>query len=759
MGKWSRRAFIGTGVVLGGGLAVGIGLGVAVAPGQRQRGIAGLATHTDEKLLQVWVKVAPDGIVTAILPHAEMGQGISTALPMMLADEMDADWDKVRWEAAPAHEEFANYALAEGFILDPMLGGKTLPGVLVDPVRGAFFQVAKRMDLQVTGGSSSVRATGMYGMRVAGAAARAMLLQAAADEMKVPAGQLRVANGVVHHDASGRSLHFGELAAAAAKLDAPLNPPLKTREQFRIMGTSKRRLDVPEKVDGTAQFGLDAKPPGLKYAAVRGAPVFGGTVKHVDESALQGMPGIVKVVNLGNAVAVVADGYWRAHKALLALKIEFDGGAAAATSSAGIFAQYGKTLDELERGGKGKNDVVLGDVDAALNGAAKVVDAEYRVPFLAHAPMEPLNATAWLHDGKLDLWTGNQNPLGFRAAAAAAAGIAADKVTVHPAYLGGGFGRKFITDYAEQAVLIAKQIDAPVKLIWSREEDIRQDRYRPAVTSRFKAGLDASGKPVAWRNGYVEKHEPADAPLIPYAIANQSIRSVASPTHVPFGPWRSVDHSQHGFFTESFVDELAHAAGKDPYQFRRELLVGEPRLLKVLDTVAEKAGWSNPLPKGWGRGIALQRSFGSIVAQVVEVQVAADGKVRAHRVVCVVDCGFAINPNGLIAQMESGAIYGLTAALYGEITIDKGAVVQSNFHDYQMVRMDDAPLLETYIVNSDQALGGAGEPGTPAIAPALANAIFAATGTRIRELPVKNYDLKIKLRETASIATTGQDAT
>ena len=754
MGKWTRRALIGTGVLAGGVLAVGVG----ISPGQRQRKLGNIAAHADEKLLQVWVKVAPDGTVTAILPHAEMGQGITTSLPMMLADEMDADWEKVRWEAAPAHEEFANYALGEGFILDPMLKGKKVPDFLADPLRGVFVQLTKRMNLQITGGSSSVRATGMHGMRVAGAAARAMLVQAAANALKVPVTELRVANGVVHHDSSGKSLHFGELAAAASKLDAPLNPVLKTQDQFRIMGTSKRRLDVPEKVDGTAQFGIDAKPPGLKYAAVRGAPVFGGKVKSVDESALKNLPGIVKVVNLGNAVAVVADGYWRARKGLEALTIDFDAGEHGGTTSAGIYTQYGKSLDELDSKENGKNDVNTGDVDAEFKNATKVVEAEYRVPFLAHAPMEPLNATAWLHDGKLDLWCGNQNPLGFRAAAAEAAGIEADKVTVHPSYLGGGFGRKFVPDYAEQAVRLAKVIDAPVKLIWSREEDIRQDRYRLAITSRFKAALDAAGNPVAWRNGYVEKNDPAEAPLIPYAIASQHIRSVASPSHVPFGPWRSVDHSQHGFFTESFVDELAHAAGKDPFEFRRDLLKDHPRHLKVLETAAEKSGWKNPLPKGWGRGIALQQSFGSIVAQVVDVEVSAEGKVRAHRVVCAVDCGFAVNPNGLIAQMESGAIYGLTAALYGEITIDKGAVVQSNFHDYQMLRMDEAPLLETYIVNSGEALGGAGEPGTPAIAPALTNAIFAATGTRIRELPVKNYDLKVKMRETAGHEAVGVNA-
>ena len=741
MGKWSRRAFIASGVAVAGGLA----LAVAISPGQRQRRLTGLVAGAGEQFLHVFVKVGTDSKVTVIVPHAEMGQGVTTSLPMMLADEMDADWNLVSYEVAPAHEDYANYALGQGFIL----GSAPLPSLLVEPVRGAFLQVAKQMSLQITGGSASVRTTGLHGMRVAGAAARDMLLRAAAAQFKVDAASLKLANGVVTHSASGRHASFGELAASAALLDAPTNPTLKTREQFTIMGTDRPRLDLREKVDGSARFGIDAHIPGLRYAAVRAAPVFGGKVVTINDVAAKAMPGVLQVINLGDAVAVVADGYWRANKALQAVQVQFGGGASAAVNSASIVAQHGKALDALAAGDGGETDREQGDVEAAFKGAAKLVEAEYRVPFLAHAAMEPLNATAWLHDGKLELWTSNQNPLGFRAAAAAVAGLEPEQVTVHPSYLGGGFGRRALPDYAEQAVKIAMAAKVPVKVLWSREEDIRQDRYRMASTSRFRAALDANGLPIAWQNSFVDKHEPTDAPLIPYAIAAQQIRFIDSPVHVPFGPWRSVDHSQHGFFTESFVDELAHAAGKDPYQFRRDLLANSPRHRKVLDLAAKEAGWGTPLAKGWGRGIALQESFGSLVAQVVEVEVDDEGKLRVHRVVCAVDCGFAVSPDGVKAQMESGILYGLTAALYGEISIDKGAVVQGNFHDYQMVRMDESPRIDVHISNSDGPMGGAGEPGTPAIAPALANAVFAATGTRMRELPVKKYQLKVRVQETA----------
>ena len=738
MGKWTRRGLITAGVVAGGALVVG----VALRPGHRAPKLAPLVAADDEVLINAWLKIAPDNRVTAIVPHAEMGQGVHTSLTMMLADELDADWSLVSLLEAPAHEDYANYALGRGFIL----GNLEVPRALVGTVDGAFLVIAKSMALQITGGSTSVRATGMHGMRVAGAAAREMLLAAAAKEWQVPVDELDAKLSHIRHAASGREAPYAAFAAAAGSAAPPSKPRLKTREQFTLMGRSIPRVDIPAKVTGSAQFGIDANVPGMKYASVKASPVFGGKVKSLDGSAAQTMPGVQKVVNLTDAVAVVADGYWQAKQALDRVSVEWDDAHARDVTQESIFAQFSRDLDANE----GETDVSEGDADAAFAKGGRIVEAEYRVPYLAHACMEPLNATARVLDGVCEIWTGTQNPLGFRAEVAAAIGFEADQVVVHNHYLGGGFGRRAQGDYAVQAAKLALETGHPVKLIWSREEDIRQDHYRPAILSRFKAALDGDGRPVAWANRYVDKHEPAEAPHIPYAIANQDIRWVTSPTHVPFGPWRSVDHSQHGFFTESFVDELAHAASKDPYEFRRAMLDHAPRVRTVLDTAAKAAGWGDALPKGWGRGIALQRSFNTLVAQVVDVEV-RDGKVRVDRVVCAVDPGYAVNPDGLVAQMESGIIYGLTAALYGEISIRAGAVAQSNFHDYQMLRMDETPRIETVIVESGEALGGAGEPGTPAVAPALANAIFAATGTRIRELPVKKYDLQFTIRESEEV--------
>ena len=742
MGKWTRRGLITAGVVTGGAFVVG----VAIRPGQRAGELAPLVAGDGETLVNTWVKIGADNRVTAIVPHAEMGQGVHTSLTQMLADELDADWALVSMLEAPAHEGYANYPLGRGYIL----GDIDIPRALVGTVDGAFLKVTQAMNLQITGGSSSVRATGVHGMRVAGAAAREMLMAAAAKSWNVPVSELSTESSRIVHAKSNRSAPYADFAAAAAEMTPPSKPRLKSRDEFRIMGRSTPRFDIPSKVDGSARFGIDAVVPGMKYAAVKACPVFGGTVASMNAAAAEATPGVRKVVDLGTAVAVVADGYWQAQQALAKVEVVWNDAHARGVSQDAIFEQFGRDMDRAREDGSGKSDVALGDADAALAGAAKVVEAEYRVPYLAHACMEPLNATAWIHDGVCEVWTGTQNPLGFRADVAKAIGYDDAKVTIHNHYLGGGFGRRAQSDYAVQAAQIAKAAEAPVKLIWSREEDIRQDNYRPAILSRFKAGLDADGRPLAWVNQYVDKHEPADAPHIPYAIANQNIHYVDSPTHVRFGPWRSVDHSQHGFFTESFIDELAQAADKDPYEFRRDLLADAPRHRKVLETAAEKAGWGEPLPDGWGRGISLQKSFGSIVAQVVDVEV-KDGQVRVHRVVCAVDPGFAVSPDGLVAQMESGIVYGLTAALYGEVTIEGGAAKQGNFNDYPMVRMNDAPVIETHIVESGASLGGAGEPGTPGVAPALANAIYAATGTRIRELPVRKYDLRFTIEEREDV--------
>ncbi len=734
MGKWTRRSVIATGVVAGGALVVG----VALRPGDRRPALAPLVADGDETLVNAFVKIDPDNVVTAIVPHAEMGQGAHTALAQMLADELGAAWDDVRVLEAPDAPEYANYALGKGFLL----GDADVPAALLPTVDGAFMALTRMMDLQITGGSTSIRATGVYGMRVAGAAARELLSAAAAATWSVPFSEVSIRDTRVHHDPSGRSAPLADFAPVAAELTPPAKPTLKTADSYTLMGESVPRNDIPAKVDGSAQFGIDVTLPRMVHAAIRRSPVFGGSVAGFDDTRARQMPGVIDVVDLGDAVAVVAQGYWQAEQALEQLPIEFTDDHAGSVDQASIFAQFAQTLDSEE----GNADRVAGDAAAAFGQAASVVEAEYRVPYLAHACMEPLNATARIENGLCEVWTGSQNPLGFRAAVAAALEMPLEQVRVHNQYLGGGFGRRAQPDYALQSARIALAVGRPVTLIWSREEDTRQDNYRPAVLSRFKAAFDADGNPVAWQNHFVDKHEPAEATHIPYAIDNLDIRDFASPTHVPFGPWRSVDHSQHSFFTESFIDEMANARGEDPYTFRRRLLGHNPRLRAGLDKAASESGWDRALPEGWGRGIALQESFGTLVAQVLEVEV-TDGGVRVDRVVCAVDPGFAVNPDGLVAQMESGVVYGLTAALYGEITIADGAVEQSNFHDYEMVRMKEMPRIDTHIINSGAAVGGAGEPGTPTVAPALANAIYDATGTRIRQLPVKIYDLDFRIEE------------
>ena len=732
MGKWTRRAFISAGV-LAGGVVV---FGVAIRPGDRSDKVAGLVAGEDEAMFDVWLKISPDNTVTAIVPHADMGQGVHHTLAMMLADELDASWEQVEVLEAPAHKEYANYALAKGYAA----GEIDFPSWLVDTVDGFFLTATKAMKLQITGGSTSVPTTGQVGMRVAGAAARSVLLQAAADEWGVPVAELNASDGRILHAGSDRQASFADFARAAADLPIPDKPRLKSMDEFTIMGTDVPRIDIPAKVDGSAAFGIDARPPGLKYATVKASPVFGGQVVSYDESTIQNMPGVRKVVNLGDAVAVVADGYWQARQALDRLPIEFSETGYESIEQSDIFKQFETDMDAATADGEEITDFTAGDTEAALGAADRVITAEYRVPYLSHAPMEPMNCTAWKHDDICELWTGTQNPLGFAAEVADVLDMDIDKVRLYNGYLGGGFGRRAFPDYTIQAARIAAEVPYPVQLIWSREEDMRHDHYRQASISRFRAALDEAGKPTAWVNQYVEKHDPVEAPYIPYGIDNQYIHYAESGTHVPWGFWRSVDHSLHAFFTESFIDELAFEAGVDAYRYRRDLLAGEPRFRDVLDAAAGLAKWESALPENHGRGIAIHKSFGTIVAQVVEVEI-REGRAIPRKAFCAVDAGFAMHPDGMRAQMESGIIYGLTAALYSDISIRRGAVAQSNFHDYPMLRMDESPEIETVIVNSGKRVGGAGEPGTPAIAPALVNAIFNATGKRIRELPVSLHDL------------------
>lgn len=724
--KLTRRNFlIGTGAVLGGGLV----LGYAALPNQ-MKDIA--ARHKGQgNILSGWIKITPDNQVTVIVPHAEMGQGAHTALPMMAADELDADWGLVSMEEAPGLPEFANQPLGEGFIV-----GDKLPDILAPLINKAFYSIAQAMDLQITGGSTSVRFTGHYGMRVAGAAAREMLMKAAAQEWDVPLGSLSTEKSFVHHKATGRSASYGSLAEAASSFDPNPTPKLKTKAEHTIVGTrSIKRFDIPSKVDGSAMYGIDAEVDGMLFAAIARVPVHGGEIRSIDDSAALAMPGVKKVCNLGYAYAVVADKYWRAKTALEAVNIEFDGKGNELVDSDAIFSRFTQDLEQLEL----EYDIDEGDVEKA---EGRLIEAEYAVPYLAHACMEPMNCTAWIRDGVADVWTGTQAPLMARAAAAKAAGLEPENVTVHNHMLGGGFGRRIHAenDYVAPAVEIAKMTGAPVKTIWSREEDMRFDEYRPAVVSRFTAKLDEDGKPTAWKNRFSDKREPVEAPLIPYSVLNQSIGFVRSQSHIKLGPWRSVDHSQHAFFTESFMDELAHSANADPLEYRLSLLGDAPRHAHALKTAAEKADWYTGVRDGRAMGLAVHESFGSIVAHVAEVSIGEDGMPRVHKVTCAVDCGEAINPDNIESQIESAIIYGLTGALYGEITVKDGQVVEGNFPDYEMVRLAVVPEIDVHIIESGAPLGGLGEPGLPPMAPAMTNAIFALTGTRVRRLPVRNYD-------------------
>lgn len=735
--KPTRRGLLIAGGLAGGGLLIGY----AMSGPSRRSQLDKLASGADERFVATWLKLSPDNVLTVYVPHADMGQGVVTALAMMAAEEMEADWSLVKAVQAPAEQAFANESLGQRFT-----DGIDIPPMLTGLNNAAWLKVAKFMHIQLTGGSSSVRWTGQHGMRVAGAAAKDLMIRAAARRWNVDPAQCIARLSHVHHDASGKSAAFAELAADAAALSPSSNPALKSPKDFTIVGKPIPRFDIPAKVDGSAKYGIDVKLPGMLYAAIKFVPVFGAEVAGYNEAEILKRPGVKKLVRLPSGVAVVADNYWRAKEAAAALDLKIDARGNDTRSMATIYAQHDRDIAS----GDSKKDIEIGDAEAGLKEAAKTVEATYRVPYLAHACMEPMNCTVWIKsDGTAEAWGGVQDPLGTRARIADVAGLSFDDVTLHPMLLGGGFGRRIpvregffnFPSEIDFATLIAKEVDAPVKLVYTREDDIQHDAYRIAVTSVFKVGLDKDGQPVAWQNRYTSKDEPGEATHIPYAVPNQSVRSVESPTPVPRGPWRSVAHSQHTFFIESVMDELAHEAGKDPFEYRRTLLKDQPRHLAVLELAAEKAGWGTPLPQGHARGIAIQEAFKTIVAEVAEVSVSASGELKVHRVAAAVDCGRMINPNTVEQQVESGIIYGLTAALHGEISIEKGAVAQSNFPDYEMVRMADVPAIEVHVIESGAALGGLGEPATPPIAAAVSNAVFAATGKRVRQLPLKNQDL------------------
>ncbi|MFZ6755866.1 molybdopterin cofactor-binding domain-containing protein [Undibacterium sp. Ji50W] len=745
--KKSRRRFILGGLGLTGALLVGWGF---LPPRQRLNAAHDLPVLDGEVALNGWISIAADGSVNVVMHRSEMGQGIHTALQMLVAEELDVPLSQVKPMYVPADKIYGNLAaIADGLPFHP-----DDQGSLKRVAHWITLKFARELGVQMTGGSSSVKDAWLP-MREAGATARAMLVAAAAKKWQVAVAECKTQDGAVLHP-SGKRASYAELAVDAVH-SQPGEVQLKNPRDFKLIGTPQPRTDALAKVDGSAGFGIDARPEGMLYAALKQSPTIGGKVKQFDAASVMNMPGVTQVVDFSMpdmvaGVAVVAKSYWQARQAMAALTIVWEPGENASLSSEGIFKEFASQLDKES----GHAYYQAGDAAEALAGKnlAKTVEAEYRAPFLAHAAMEPINCTAQVGDSKVDVWVSTQVPGISVDLAAKVANTKSENVNLHMAYLGGGFGRRLEADMVAQAVRIAMETKGlPVQLIWSREEDISHDMYRPAALARFRAGLDSAGKLLAYDNksasgaiahqflkrafgfaGAGPDKTTAEGEFdMPYEIPNQRIAHVIVPSAVPIGFWRSVGHSHNAFFKESFIDELAHAANQDGAAFRRALLVRHPRHLAVLDAAVSKAG---QVPAGRAHGLALHESFGTIVAQIAEVSV-QDGQIRVHRVVCALDCGIAVNPNIIAQQMESAIVFGLSAALYGEILIKDGKVVQTNFGDYPVLRINEAPEVETVIIKSAEPPQGIGEPGVPPVAPAVANAVFKLTGKRLRSLPLK----------------------
>jgi isoquinoline 1-oxidoreductase beta subunit len=741
-----------------GAAALVVGWGLMPARSRLGRGSLMLPGENDVAL-NGWIKITPDGGVVLAMPRSEMGQGVHTALPMLAAEELDVPLRAVHIEQAGADAIYGNVALLYGSLPFHPLEHEQEDGFgRVKASRWLVGKLGRELGINATGGSSSV-ADAWEVVRQAAATARASLLGAASLQWKLPADELVVKDGIVSHP-SGRSAGYGELARFAAA-----TPPgvvrLKDRKEWRLIGQAAPRLDVAPKVDGSARFGIDVRMPGMKYAALRLCPMLGGTPGRIDEAAARATPGVERIVRLpayaGSTagIAVVASSYWHAHRAAQAVQVDWRPRPAGPLDSRRIF----KALEDAVKGEAGHVFHSRGSAAEAEKAHGKVLEAWYDAPYLAHATLEPMNCTARVHDGKVEIWVPTQVPGMCRAAAARVAGVPEQDVTVHVTLLGGGFGRRLEVDYAAQAVRVALDCGgAPVQLIWPREEDMAHDFYRPMHVARLRAAIDEHGQVAslsiksagdAISPRWMERTLPSLAgPVdvadkttaeglfdLPYGFAHQHMEHVATRTGVPVGFWRSVGHSHNAFFSEGFVDELAFELKRDPVEFRRGLLKGLPRYLAVLNLAAEKAGWGRALPAGRALGVALHESFGSIVAQVAEVSIEA-GQPRVHRVVCAIDCGTVVNPGIVAQQMEGAVVYALSAALHGKIDIHDGRVTQGNFPSYPLVRMASAPRVETWIVPSEHEPGGVGEPGVPPLAPAVANALHALTGVRQRSLPL-----------------------
>lgn len=707
----SRRNFLVNSAVAGGGLVLTLSLPFG----------EGKAVSAESFAPNAFIRIGTDGQVVLTMPYVEMGQGTYTSIPMLIAEELEVALKEVRLEHAPPNEKL--YA-------NPLLG------------------------VQATGNSNAIRGA-WKPLREAGASARTMLIAAAAKRWGVDVASCRAEDGEVFHTPSGRHFRYGELVAEAAQMPVPKDVALKRPQEFKLIGTPAKRLDAAGKVNGTVVYGIDARPAGVKIATLAQSPVFGGRLKSLDDSAARAIRGVRQIVRLHDAVAVVADHMGAAKKGLEALKIEWDEGPHTGLSTQDVARELEQAT--LKAGAVAQN---IGDAEKAMANATTKIEASYQLPFLAHATMEPMNCTVHFRGSECEIWVGTQAIARVQAMAAKAAGLPVEKVIIHNHLIGGGFGRRLEADGAVRAVEIAKQVDGPIKVVWTREEDIQHDMYRPYWVDRIVAGLDKDGKPVAWVNRFagssviarwlppafkdgLDPDTTEGAIDLAYGLPNFHVEYVrVEPPGIPTAFWRSVGPSHNVFVTESFIDELAAAAKQDAVAYRRALLDHNPRAKAVLDLAAEKAGWGSPLPKGRGRGVALQHAFGSYLAQVAEVEVAKDGSVRVHRVVCAMDCGTVVNPDTVQAQIQSGVMFGVTAALYGEITLKNGRVEQTNFDTYQILRMNEAPAIEVHVVKSAEPPGGMGEAGTSGIVPAIGNAVFAATGKRLRRMPIDTGAVK-----------------